>query len=64
MSFNGMPVPRIRMSDSIGETAGYCERPIEEVAEEIAASIPEHEWDEVPRDLARNLDSYLYGAPA
>jgi hypothetical protein len=37
------------------------ERPIWEVAEEIAASVPEHEWDDVPRDLATNLDDYLYG---
>ena len=34
-----------------------------QVAEEIAAAVPEHEWANVPTDLARNVDHYLYGIP-
>ncbi len=34
-----------------------------QVAEEIAAAVPEHEWANVPTDFARNVDHYLYGAP-
>lgn len=34
-----------------------------DVALAIGASIPKHEWDKVPTDLARNLDHYLYGHP-
>lgn len=36
-------------------------RPFWEVAAEITASVPQHEWDKVPTDLSRNLDHYLYG---
>lgn len=39
------------------------ERPIWEVIEEISRSVPEKMWDEVPNDLSKNLDHYLYGAP-
>ena len=38
-------------------------RPLSEVADELAADIPDAEWDKVPTDLAKNLDHYLYGAP-
>jgi hypothetical protein len=37
-----------------------CE-PLDE--DELAASIPEEEQARLPRDLASNLDHYLYGAP-
>jgi hypothetical protein len=37
--------------------------PIWETVVAIGASIPEEEWDKVPRDLSKNLDHYLYGAP-
>jgi len=32
-----------------------------EVAAELAKRVPDEEWRKVPRDLARNLDGYLYG---
>jgi hypothetical protein len=38
-------------------------RPIWEIAEEIGRSIPPEEWEKIPKDLATNLDHYLYGAP-
>jgi hypothetical protein len=28
---------------------------------ELSASVPAEEWDRVPKDLAENLDHYLYG---
>lgn len=38
-------------------------KPIWEIALELGARIPEDELDQIPTDLARNLDHYLYGAP-
>ena len=38
-------------------------KPIWEIAAEIGASVPDEEWAKVPRDAAKNLDHYLYGAP-
>jgi hypothetical protein len=38
-------------------------KPIWEIAEEISASIPEEEWAKLPKDLSKNLDHFLYGAP-
>ncbi len=37
--------------------------PIWETVMDIGKSIPEKEWDQVPADLAENLDHYLYGRP-
>jgi hypothetical protein len=39
------------------------ERPIWEIAQEIGAEVPDEEWSKVPRDMAENLDHYLYGTP-
>jgi hypothetical protein len=38
-------------------------RPIWEMAVELGASVPKEEWAKVPKDLSKNLDHYLYGAP-
>jgi hypothetical protein len=38
-------------------------RPIWEIAEEIAATVPAAEWEKLPTDLAANYKHYLYGAP-
>ena len=38
-------------------------RRIEDVLDEIAASIPESEWERLPRDLTDHLDHYTYGIP-
>ena len=39
-------------------------RPISDVLAEIAAEVPEEEWDKLPPDLTENLDDYLYGMEA
>lgn len=31
--------------------------------EEISAQVPREEWETLPKDLSKNLDHYLYGAP-
>lgn len=46
-----------------GTPAAHDDRPIWEVIAEISRSVPEEAWDEVPTDLSKNLDHYLYGAP-
>ena len=38
-------------------------RPIEEVIGELAAEVPQEEWDNLPDDLIENHDHYLYGTP-
>ncbi len=38
-------------------------RPIEEVIAELAAQVPQAEWDRLPHDLTDHLDHYLYGTP-
>ena len=36
---------------------------IEEKIQQIAADIPEDEWEKLPPDLTDNLDHYVYGTP-
>ncbi len=36
---------------------------IEEKIQQIAAQIPEDEWNKLPTDLSDNLDHYIYGIP-
>ena len=38
-------------------------KPIWEIAEEIAAEIPDEMWAELPRDGSINYKHYLYGHP-
>ena len=45
------------------EAGGAGVRPIEEIAAELAAKVPQEEWDRLPADLSDNLDHYLYGTP-
>jgi hypothetical protein len=37
-------------------------KPLWESIIEISKSIPDEEWDKLPRDSATNLDHYLYGS--
>jgi hypothetical protein len=37
--------------------------PFLQFVEEISAQIPKEEWEKLPKDLSKNLDYYLYGAP-
>ncbi len=48
----------------VGEV-GYdaTARPIEDVLAELAAEVPEEDWERLPPDLTDNLDHYLYGTP-
>ncbi len=34
-----------------------------EIARRISASVPDEEWDKIPRDLSKNFDHYHYGHP-
>ena len=36
-------------------------RPIEDILAELAAQVPQEDWERLPRDLTDNLDHYLYG---
>lgn len=36
---------------------------IEEKIQQIAAQVPQDEWDKLPPDLSDNLDHYIYGTP-
>ena len=38
-------------------------RPIEEIIAEIAAEVPDEEWNKLPPDLSDQLDHYVYGTP-
>lgn len=36
---------------------------LEEIAEAIAAEVPEHELERIPKDFCDHLDHYIYGTP-
>lgn len=38
-------------------------KPIWEIAEELAADVPDEEWGKIPSDLSINYKHYLYGSP-
>lgn len=38
-------------------------KPLIEQIVEIGELVPESEWASLPRDLARNFEHYMYGAP-
>jgi hypothetical protein len=42
---------------------GRKQKPIWEVFQEIAASIPDEEWAKLPVDGAEQHDHYIYGTP-
>ena len=37
-------------------------KPMWELVEEISAAVPDTEWAEIPTDLSKNLDHYLYAS--
>lgn len=39
------------------------QKPLWQIAVELGRSIPEAEWEKLPKDLAINHDHYLYGVP-
>ncbi len=34
-----------------------------QIALDVGSQVPDRAWEQVPQDLARNLDHYLYGSP-
>lgn len=57
-------VIQVESEPGIPEESGGRERkPIWEVVAEIGAALPAEAWKDVPSDLSKNLDHYLYGAP-
>jgi hypothetical protein len=38
-------------------------KPVWELISEIRAEVPEKDWDQLPTDLSKELDHYLYGTP-
>lgn len=45
------------------DTAGTKDDSLAAIFAEIAKDVPDSEWEKLPRDLAQNLDHYLYGTP-
>jgi predicted DNA-binding antitoxin AbrB/MazE fold protein len=45
------------------QASGYISEPmsIEDRLAQIAAEIPQEDWDSLPADLSDNLDHYIYG---
>jgi len=56
-------VKQLRVKRTQEKAYDKTARPIWEALEELGKSIPAEEWAKVPRDLSKNLDHYLYGAP-
>ncbi len=56
-------VESLRVEAAGEEPYDETAKPIWKVAEEIAAAVPDEEWQKLPTDLARNYKHYLYGAP-
>lgn len=46
--------------DRLATGEGAAETPLWEMAAAAGSCVPAEEWENVPRDLARNLDHYLY----
>lgn len=55
-----MPAP---MPQTEKEPVQKETRQIEEVLAELAASIPQEEWEKFPPDFTDQLDHYIYGTP-
>ena len=39
------------------------EKPFWQKIKEIGAKVPPEEWEKLPKDFARNFESYMYGVP-
>lgn len=57
-------VVSVDVVDDVATKSGQVPRKsiVDRIAE-LSAAVPEKSWDKLPRDGARNLDHYLYGAP-
>ena len=38
-------------------------KPFWQKIQEIGAKVPREEWEKLPKDFARNFESYMYGVP-
>ena len=38
-------------------------KPFWQKIQEIGAKVPQEEWEKLPKDFARNFESYMYGVP-
>jgi len=58
---------RLKQKIKAGQTANSLQSPglppFLQFVEEISAQVPREEWEKLPKDLSKNLDHYLYGAP-
>ncbi len=54
--FNGDPT---ELSDSQDDSA----QSFLGIIDEIRAQVPDEEWKNLPTDLSKNIDHYLYGSP-
>jgi len=52
-----------KTGNGAGRRKAKPEPPIWEKIRTIFADVPKSEWKKVPKDLATNLDHYLYGFP-
>jgi hypothetical protein len=50
-------------SDGAIEELVFSKFPIFRELKQIAAAVPDEHWNELPADLAVNLDDYLYPGP-
>ncbi len=63
------PLEPLNLADGCEVTVDVSEPPlrglaaIAEIARQLQRSIPDHTWDDLPTDLARNKKHYLYGHP-
>ena len=44
------------------KTSGAA-KPFWQKIQEIGAKVPREEWEKLPKDFARNFESYMYGVP-
>lgn len=55
--------PDAASSQPLLENQSSDSRPIWERVADISAQVPPEEWAKLPKDLSKNVDRYLYGAP-
>jgi hypothetical protein len=56
-------VESVSVVGPVGGKIDALARPVCEVVAELGTAVPPDDWARVPKDLAENLDHYLYGKP-
>lgn len=54
---------KIQEEQTADPTQSLSLPPFLQFVEEISAQVPREEWEKLPKDLSKNVDHYLYGAP-